>query len=481
MSECGPLVAIGPAEMRASHLLSTLAASSAPSTKHRVPQTVETERSNAFRAISPPQVETARVGLGSADRDSRPARILIVESNQDGTVGGSHQALFDLATRVDRARFEPTVLFNQDNVFVGRLRARGIEVVLFDEILRREREINRSGRLTAKLFGFGAAVMRRRRELRRLRIDLLHLNNSPAVGSDDWLPAARLVGIPCVVTVMGDGGRPRRMIHRWLYRRFDLYLAISRYMADVLRTQGVDPSRIELVYLGVDFENLRARMVRSRESVRRELGVAPNQLLVLMVGNIRAWKGQREVIAALRLLPENIRGRLRVCFAGATASIDSTYEAELRDEIAAGGLGDCVSFLGSRSDVPDLYGAADIAVHASTTPEPFGLVVPEAMALNCAVIAASSGGPAEVITPGTGFLCDPSEPGEYAVALEQLVRDDALRRAIAAAGPAQAAQFSIERTVEGTERVYQRALKRFPWLKRLEAEPASALPLSARN
>jgi len=394
----------------------------------------------------------------SADRISRPARILIIESNEDGTVGGSHQALFDLAARVDRARFEPIVLFNQDNVFVGRLRARGIEVVLFDETLRKEREINRSGRTIARLLGFATAVLRRRRELRRLRIDLLHLNNSPAVGSDDWLPAARLVGIPCVVTAMGDGGRPTRMIHRWLYRRFDLYLAISRYIAGVLRKNGVDPKRIELVYLGVDFEALRARMVRSRDSVRRELGVAPDQLIVLMVGNIRAWKGQREVIAALQLLPRTVLARLRVFFAGATASVDSPYEAELREAIANGGLSECVSFLGSRSDVADLYRAADIAIHASTTPEPFGLVVPEAMALNCAVIAASSGGPAEVITPGTGFLCNPSVPEEYARVLEQLVRDDPLREAVAAAGPAQAAHFSIERTIEGTQRVYERAL-----------------------
>jgi glycosyltransferase involved in cell wall biosynthesis len=394
------------------------------------------------------------------DRVPRPARVLIVESNQDGTVGGSYQALFDLATRVDRARFEPIVLFYQDNVFVSRLRARGIEVVLFDEIARKEREINKSGRPVTKLLGFGTAVLRRRRELRRLRIDLLHLNNSPAVGNDDWLPAARLAGIPCIVTAMGFAERPRRRIHRWLYRRFDLYLAISRHMAGVLRKQGVDPNRIELVYLGVDFEKLRARMVRSSEAVRAELGVAPDQLLVLMVGNIRAWKGQREVIAALRLLPEKIRARLRVCFAGATASVDSAYETELRDEIAAAGLEDCVSFLGSRSDVPDLYGAADIALHASTTPEPFGLVVPEAMALTCAVIAASSGGPAEVILPGTGLLCDPTRPEEYARAIEQLVRDDWLRRAIAEAAPARAALFSIQRTVERTERVYQRALGR---------------------
>jgi glycosyltransferase involved in cell wall biosynthesis len=384
----------------------------------------------------------------------------MVESNQDGTVGGSYQVLFDLATRIDRARFEPVVLFYQDNVFVSRLRARGVEVVLFDEIARKEREIIQSGRPILKLVALGEAVLRRRRELRRLRIDLLHMNNSPAVGSDDWLPASRLLGIPCVASAMGDAERPRRLIHQWLYRRFDLYLPVSHHMAGVLRGHGVDPNRVVMVHQGVDFDALRARVVRSREAVRSELGVAPGQVLVLMVGNLRAWKGQREVIAALRLLPENVRARLRVCFAGATASADSAYEALLREEMAAGGLRECVSFLGFRSDVPDLYNAAEIALHASTTPEPFGLVVPEAMALNCAVIAASSGGPTEIITAGTGFLCDPSKPEEYARTLEQLVCDEPLRQAIAAAGPARAALFSFDRTVEGTQRVYERALKR---------------------
>lgn len=385
-------------------------------------------------------------------------RVLIVESNEDGTVGGSHQALYDLALRIDKRRYEPIALFYQDNVFVKRLRERGIQVVVFSDVVGHEREKNRSGYRAGKALRFAGAVVRRRSELRRLQIDLLHLNNSPGVGSDDWLPAARLAGIPCVVTAMGDAGTPRSMIHRWLYRRFDVYLAISHHMAAILRRRGVDSSRIELVYLGVDFDSLRSRLTRPVDAVRRELNVRGDQLLALMVGNIRAWKGQREVVAAVRLLPSEVRNRLRVCFAGATAGADAGYERELREEITEAGLEDCVTFLGSRNDVADLYNAADIALHASTTPEPFGLVVPEAMALKCAMIAAASGGPAEVVTPGTGFLCDPRQPREYAAALEQLVRDESLRRAIADAGAARSSHFSIERNVEGTERAYARAL-----------------------
>jgi len=426
-----------------------------------VPETVETGRSGAFAPPVHPSTHKALSDDRSmvAPTGAAPARVLIVESNEDGTVGGSHQALYDLALRIDRTRYEPIALFYQDNVFVKRLRERGIQVVVFSDVVGLEREKNRSGRRSGKVLRFAAAVMRRRNELKRLHIDLLHMNNSPGVGSDDWLPAARLAGIPCVVTAMGDAGKPRSIVHRWLYRRFDVYLAISHHMAAILRRHGVDTSRIELVYLGVDFGSLRARLARPADAVRRELNVRGDQLLALMVGNIRAWKGQREIVAAVRLLPPEVRNRLRVCFAGGTAGVDAGYEADLREEIAEAGLEDCITFLGTRNDVADLYNAADIALHASTTPEPFGLVVPEAMALKCAMIAAASGGPAEVITPGTGFLCDPRQPREYATALEQLVLDESLRRAIADAGSTRAAHFSIERNVEGTERVYQRALR----------------------
>src|SRR5712664_876406 len=61
-------------------------------------------------------------------RLGKPIRILYVEANEDDTVGGSHQAMFDLARKLDRNDFEPHVLFYQNNVFADRLRRLGISV-----------------------------------------------------------------------------------------------------------------------------------------------------------------------------------------------------------------------------------------------------------------------------------------------------------------------------------------------------------------
>ena len=72
--------------------------------------------------------------------------------------------------------------------------------------------------------------------------------------------------------------------------------------------------------------------------------------------------------------------------------------------------------------------ALDILVLPSTSPEPFGLVVLEAMASGKPVVATAHGGPLEIITDGAcGRLVPPGDPAALAVAIEQLVGDPGLR------------------------------------------------------
>ena len=80
-------------------------------------------------------------------------RILYVELNEDGTVGGSHGILYDLVTRLP-GDFEPVVLFYEDNPWVARLRAEGIEVHVWTDRRRRESASLAGSRLnTVKAMG----------------------------------------------------------------------------------------------------------------------------------------------------------------------------------------------------------------------------------------------------------------------------------------------------------------------------------------
>lgn len=387
----------------------------------------------------------------------RSRRILLVESNEDGTVGGSYQAQFDLARLLDRAGFQPVVLFNQDNLFAARLRALGIEVHIFEAERAVERAAYGSGQRSRKFREMGRAILRRRRFLQGRHIDLLHLNNHPSFTCYDWLPAARLAGIPCVVNAMGDA-EDDRLVSRALMRRYDRVIAISEFMRGRMLELGIPDRRITTVYLGLDAQAYRARVRRSPSEVRQELGVPADRVLVVMVGNLKFWKGQHVVLEALAGLPGDLKGRLTVLFVGATAPMGERYAESLRDTVRREGLEDVARFVGSRQDVPDLVNAADICLHASVMPEPFGLVVLEAMALGRPMIAARIGGPAEILTPESGLLFDPAQPAELTAALSRLATDRLLRERIGQAALRRVEEFSLERNVAGNVQVYRELL-----------------------
>ncbi|MEX2375135.1 MAG: glycosyltransferase, partial [Dehalococcoidia bacterium] len=186
-----------------------------------------------------------------ADMNVGPRRVLMIEANKDGTVGGSHQALYDLVRHLDRSRYEPVLLFYQENRFAALLRAEGFEVHLYVEEIAREQAMLATGTPVRKAVNLFGAIVRRRDFLGRHRIDAVHINNSPAVGNDDWLPAARLRRVPILANAMGDArGARGGPIHAWLFRRFDRVLPISEFMTDAMLSLGIPSERLTPIRLG---------------------------------------------------------------------------------------------------------------------------------------------------------------------------------------------------------------------------------------
>jgi glycosyltransferase involved in cell wall biosynthesis len=104
--------------------------------------------------------------------------------------------------------------------------------------------------------------------------------------------------------------------------------------------------------------------------------------------------------------------------------------------------------------------AMDVAIHASTNPEPFGRVLIEAMALGRPLIAPREGGPLEIVVDGeTGILVAPRDPNALAAAVDRLIGDPALRARMGAAARARvAAVFDIRRHVTTMEAIFDEML-----------------------
>ncbi len=264
---------------------------------------------------------------------------------------------------------------------------------------------------------------------RREGVRLVVLNNDP-VCNMGGLAAARLLGLPAVSFVRGTLWDAR--LTRFLLRRVDFFVPVSRYVREHLAGFGVPGGRMRVVRSIRDWD--RFDPGRLGPGAREDLGLAPGDVAVGMLGLLIPWKGHRVFVdAAARVLAE--RPRVRFFVIGGEVDAFRGYRAELERLVRERGIGDRFRFLGHRPDVPRVVAGLDIMVHASTEPEPLGLVIAEGMVMEKPVIATDMGGPRELIEHGeTGFLVAPGDPEALARAVVSLVDDPGLRRRTGEAG-----------------------------------------------
>jgi glycosyltransferase involved in cell wall biosynthesis len=156
--------------------------------------------------------------------------------------------------------------------------------------------------------------------------------------------------------------------------------------------------------------------------------------IVGLVGRLQPWKGQDRLLRAQRELRERGLPMHTVIVGGDAHGLSSEYAASLPSLVAELGLGDAVTLTGQVPDAGPYIEQMDVMVNASD-PEPFGIVLLEAMARGVAVVAVASGGPLEIVQDGvSGVLAASGEPAALADALAPLLLSRPRREEIARAG-----------------------------------------------
>jgi len=155
---------------------------------------------------------------------------------------------------------------------------------------------------------------------------------------------------------------------------------------------------------------------------------------------MEAWKGHQLLLQALSMLKE-IPGWTAWIVGGAQRPDELQYMNDLKKASATFGIGDRVTFLGQRSDVPRILAAADIHCQPNTGPEPFGITFVEALYAGIPVVTTEMGGVREIVDHSCGIMVRSDDPGPLAASLRKLIQDVALRRQLGAAGPTRARQL----------------------------------------
>jgi glycosyltransferase involved in cell wall biosynthesis len=283
--------------------------------------------------------------------------------------------------------------------------------------------------------------------LRTEAFDVVHTHSSKA-GLVGRL-AARLAGARATVVhhvhgwsfnpLQGEAGRRATVwLERLAARPGFLLLACSQATSAEGRRHriGRDEDR-RVVHYGIERSTLLRR--RPRAAIRRRMGLAPRDLLVLQLGNLKPQKDPqtfaRAAVLAGRALP-----RARFWIAG-----DGPLRQETEALAASGGLGERFRVLGWRRDVPALLAAADVMVLTSRF-EGLPLAVLRAMAAGLPVVATAVNGTPEAVRHGeTGFLVAPEDPEGTAAAIVRLGRDPSLRRRLGRAAREVSAGFAQAR------------------------------------
>jgi len=348
---------------------------------------------------------------------------------------GAERVVYELARRLDRRRFDVRVISLRGGVVADWLTEAGVDVRILG--VRGKWDVMK----LRKLVGL----------LRRDRIDVLHTHLFHAD-----LAGRAAAWVACVPHVVHTVHTAEARFRPWQFAFARLaasacerIVAVSRSARDHhARRAGLPPGRYTIIPNGVDAGDY-ALDKEARRRLRREWGIAPQEVVAAFVGRLAEEKGLDTLLAAMRLLHR--RGEdIFLVIAG-----DGPWRGLLERSIAADAIGERVRLLGFTADVRGVLSAADIFLMPSRW-EGFALAAAEAMAAGLPVIVTRIDGLSDLVVEGrTALVIDVGDAGALAEAIGCLCGDVALRKRLGEAGRRRVIErFAIKAMVAAHERLY---------------------------
>jgi glycosyltransferase involved in cell wall biosynthesis len=243
----------------------------------------------------------------------------------------------------------------------------------------------------------------------------------------------------------------------------DYWIGSCQWSCERYKQSGIPKDRVFLSYYGVDADHFKAG---EKGKLRRELALRKDTRIVGMVaymyppkrflGQTRGLKGHEDLIDALAICLKQKRDILGVFIGGAWNGAVG-YEDRVRAN-AQKRLGDHAVFLGTRTDVSDLYTDLDVVVHPSHSENVGGAA--ESLLLAVPTIASNVGGLPDLVKDGqTGWLVPARSPHHLAKAILEALDNEDRAKEMASKGQLLAAElFDVRNTARRVKEIYQTVL-----------------------
>lgn len=371
----------------------------------------------------------------------------------EATFGGTRKHLMYLATRLDRSRYDVTVVCStlRNPSFIADIELllkRGVHV----KVIQMARRIHPLSDCVAliRLYLF----------LRKGSYDIVHAHSSKA-GFLGRI-AARLARVPVVMYSphafsfhRGILGTQRRylLLERFAAMFTDTIVAVSGGERDIAVNFGIKKSDdVVTIKNGVDLSEFDISI--DAGALRKQIGLADARNVVGMVGRVCTQKGYRYFIEAAHEVSK-VRPDVRFVLVG-NGELDRALA-----RIDGYGIRNLVVLTGQRTDVPALYALFDLVVVPSLW-EGLPYVVLEAMAMRKPVVATRISGNAEVVLHGeTGCLVPPGDAGAIANAVLDILSDAGRAAAMGERGRDEIERsYMVGENISSFERLYDEAVRR---------------------
>jgi glycosyltransferase involved in cell wall biosynthesis len=338
-------------------------------------------------------------------------KVLALEAEPSGTRGGQEHSLLDVCVGLASAGHTVTLAHLEDGDLLPRYRAAGVLPLRV-----RGYEINWSRPLRSAA-DLAASLVR----ALGARPDVLYINQY----HDSLFAAtvARLLHVPLVCHLRLFP--PSEFCGQWRLGLSGVsrFIAVSEATRKAYVERGFDPQAIDLVVNGIDVERFRPR--DDRDAIRSGLGLARGEFVVLYVGRIDRGKNLESLLRAFATVKATTPSA-RLLVAGrplvhGSPAEGARYLGTLQSLALSLGIAPDVRWLGPRTDVVELYNAADVSVLPSTEPETFGRTLAESMACGTPGVGTAVGGIPEVLVgEAARFIVPPGDDRAIAAYVGQL-------------------------------------------------------------
>lgn len=355
---------------------------------------------------------------------------------------GSDKSLYNLINNLDKSKFQCIVVLPEEGPLVDLISNIDNTKVVINRIATlRRKNLSIKGMLEY-IKDFCKSTRDMKSLIKENEVDVVYTNTSVVFPGAF---AAKIMGKKNVWHV-------REIISSKFERT--VIKCIINTLADVIiansKATGASIShnykKVKVVYNAIELDDTIKNKVDGKSSV----------VTIGMAGRINRWKGQKLFVDMAKLVFEKNRN-VRFLIAGDVYKGEDAILEDLKKYISNNNMDKHIKLLGRVEDMTSFYDSLDIFVLPSIQPEPFGLVVLEAMDREVPVIATNHGGPVEIIENNKdGFLVDYKDATEMSKIVDMLINNEKLRDDIAKSAKEKRCKvFSIENYVSNIAEILE--------------------------